>query len=127
LELPPVERFTLANGLQVMVVRDARLPVVSMQLAIKAGRADEPRAHLGIAEFAADMLVKGTKRRKALDIAKAVDFVGGGVTVDATFEATVASCKVMTKNLSMCLDVLPDIVMNPTFPTDAMGRVREQL
>jgi zinc protease len=127
LELPPVERFTLPNGLQVMVVKDARLPIVSMQLAIKAGRADEPRARLGVAEFTADMLVKGTKKRKALDIAKAVDFVGGGVSVDASFEATVASCKAMSKSLSMCLDVLPDIVVNPTFPADEMPRVREQL
>ena len=127
LELPPVERFTLPNGLQVMVVQDKRLPVVSMQLAIKAGRQDEPRAALGIAEFTADMLVKGTRKKKALDIAKAVDFVGGGVTVDASFEATVASCKVMSRSLSMCMDVLPDIVMNPSFPADEMARVREQL
>jgi zinc protease len=127
LVLPPVERFTLPNGLQVMVVSDKRLPVVSMQLAIKAGREDEPRAQLGVAEFTADMLVKGTKKRKALDIAKAVDFVGGGVSVDASFEATIASCKVMSRNLSMCLDVLPDIIINPTFPADEMARVREQL
>ena len=127
LALPAVDRFTLPNGLQVIVVKDARLPVVSMQLAVKAGRADEPPAHLGIAEFAADMLVKGTKKRKALDIAKAVDFVGGGITVDASFEATIASCKVMSKNLSMCLDVLPDIIEHPTFPTDEMARVRDQL
>jgi zinc protease len=127
LELPPVERFTLPNGLQVIVVKDPRLPIVSMQLAVKAGRADEPPAHLGIAEFTADMLVKGTKKRKALDIAKAVDFVGGGITVDASFEATIASCKVMSKNLPMCLDVLPDIIEHPTFPADEMNRVREQL
>jgi zinc protease len=127
LELPPVERFTLPNGLQVMVVQDKRLPVVSMQLAIKAGRADEPLAHMGIAEYAADMLVKGTKKRTALDIAKAVDFVGGGITVDASFEATVASCKVMSRSLSMCLDLLPDIVENANFPADEMGKVRDQL
>ncbi|HTJ42043.1 MAG TPA: insulinase family protein [Kofleriaceae bacterium] len=127
LDLPPVDRFTLPNGLQVMVVQDKRLPVVSMQLAIKAGRADEPHAHMGVSEFTADMLVKGTKKRKALDIAKAVDFVGGGVTVDSSYEATVASCKVMSKNLSMCLDVLPDIIINPTFPPDEMVHVRQQL
>ena len=127
MDLPAIERFTLPNGLQVMVLRDTRLPEVSMQLAIKAGHQDEPHAHLGVAEFTADMLVKGTKKRKALDIAKAVDFVGGGLSVDASFEATVASCKVMSRSLSMCLDLLPDVVVNPTFPADEMGRVRDQL
>ncbi len=127
LDLPPVKRFTLPNGLKVVIVKDARLPVVSMQLAVRAGRADEPRARLGVSEFAADMLVKGTTKRKALDIAKAIDFVGGGLGVDASFEATIASCKVLSKNTNVCLDLLPDVVLNPSFPGDEMARVREQL
>ncbi|MCE9572163.1 MAG: insulinase family protein [Deltaproteobacteria bacterium] len=127
LDLPEVKRFTLPNGLKVLIVKDTRLPIVSMQLAVRAGRADEPRARLGVSEFAADMLVKGTTRRKALDIAKAIDFVGGGLGVDASFEATIASCKVLTKNTNVCLDLLPDVMLNPSFPTDEMARVREQL
>jgi zinc protease len=127
LDLPEVKRFTLPNGLQVMILRDTRLPVVSMQLAVRAGRADEPHARLGVADFAADMLVKGTAKRKALDIAKTIDFVGGGLGVDASFEATIASCKVLSKNTKTCLDLLPDVVLNPSFPVDEMARVREQV
>ncbi|HLL21153.1 MAG TPA: hypothetical protein VK427_03430, partial [Kofleriaceae bacterium] len=58
-ELPNIESYKLANGLQVFVIKSDRLPVVSMQLAVKAGRMHEPRARLGVAEFTADMLVKG--------------------------------------------------------------------
>ena len=48
----------------------------------------EPRARLGVAEATADMLVKGTKKRDAVALAKAIDFVGGTIAADATFEAT---------------------------------------
>src|SRR5690606_25164182 len=65
-ELPAIEEMTLSNGLRVFAVKSPRLPVVSMQLAIKAGRRNEPRARLGVAEATADMMVKGTKKRNAV-------------------------------------------------------------
>ena len=43
-ELPTIESYKLANGLQVYVIDSDKLPVVSMQLAVRAGRMDEPRA-----------------------------------------------------------------------------------
>jgi len=55
--------FTLANGLQVIAVTNPRLPVVSVQLAVRAGRAEEPLTRMGVAELAADVLLKGTRKR----------------------------------------------------------------
>src|SRR5262245_54242801 len=72
LDLPAIEQVKLTNGLQVFIVKNPRLPVVSMQLAIKAGRQHEPRARLGVAEATADMMVKGTKKRNAVALAKAI-------------------------------------------------------
>src|SRR5438105_2288434 len=55
LDLPPIEHWKLDNGLEVFAVKSDRLPVVSLQLAIKAGRMHEPRARLGVAEATGDM------------------------------------------------------------------------
>ncbi|MCA9674060.1 MAG: insulinase family protein [Myxococcales bacterium] len=127
LKLPPIERFTLKNGLQVFVVKSDRLPEVSMQLVIKAGRIDEPKARLGVAEFAADMLPKGTKKRNALAIAKAIDFVGGSLSADASFEATLVNCTVMAKDLGTCMSLVPEMVTQPAFAAGEMPKVREGL
>jgi zinc protease len=124
LELPPITRFTLPNGLPVMVIKDDRLPLVSMQMAVRAGRADEPRARLGVAEFTANMLVKGTKKRDALGIAKAIDFVGGTLSADASFEATLLGCNVLAKDLQTCLTLLPEIVTQPAFPAAEVEQMR---
>jgi len=126
-ELPVIDQFKLANGLQVHVIKSDRLPVVSLQLAIKAGRMHEPRARLGVAEFTANMLVKGTRRRNAVALAKKIDFVGGTIGADATFEATLLSCSVLAKSLPTCLELLPEMITQPSFPDSELAKIRDQM
>ena len=125
LELPAIEELKLSNGLQVFVIKTSRLPVASVQLAIKAGRMHEPRARLGVAEATANMMVKGTKKRNAVALAKAIDFVGGTIAADATFEATLVSCSVLARNLPTCLELLPDMITGSTFPEDELKKTKE--
>lgn len=127
LELPHIDELKLANGLDVFVVKTDRLPVVSLQLAIKAGRRQEPRARLGVSEATADMLVKGTRRHDAIAIAKAIDFVGGTISADATFEATRVSCNVLARDLKTCLDLVPEMITEPTFPDSELLKVKDQM
>ena len=126
-ELPKIDEYKLSNGLQVYVIKSDRLPVVSFQLAVRAGRMHEPRSRLGVADATADMLVKGTKKRDALALAKAIDFVGGTIAADATFEATLVSCSVLSASTKTCLELLPEILTQPTFPDGELTKVREQL
>ena len=113
--LPAIERFTLPSGLQVIVVKNDRLPVVQMQLAIRVGRADEPLARLGVAELTANVLPKGTRKRDALALAKAIDFVGGAITADAGFEATWVTCSTLAKDTRTCLELVPEMLTQPSF------------
>jgi zinc protease len=126
-ELPPIEQLELPNGLRVFIVKSERLPVVSMQLAIRAGRMHEPRSRLGVAELTADMLVKGTARRDAAALAKAIDFVGGTIAIDATFEATLLSCSVLRRSLGTCLELVPEMLTQPAFPEAELARTRDAI
>jgi predicted Zn-dependent peptidase len=127
LELPKIDELKLANGLQVYVVKSDRLPVVAMQLAIRAGRMHEPRARLGVAELTADMLVKGTRRRDAAGLARAIDLVGGTIAADSTFEATLLSCSVHARHAGTCFELLPEMVTQPAFPEAELTRMRDML
>jgi len=127
LAMPAVEELKLSNGLTVFAIKNPRLPIVSLQLAIKAGRMQEPRARLGVAEATANMLVKGTKKRNAVALAKAIDFVGGTIAADATFEATLVSCSVLARNTSTCLELLPEMITQSTFPTEELDKVKENM
>ena len=57
---PRVAEFTLANGLQVLVIPDHRAPVVTQMVWYKVGAADEPRGLSGIAHFLEHLMFKGT-------------------------------------------------------------------
>ncbi len=127
LVLPDIQRFTLKNGLQVIAVQDSSLPVTTLQLAIKSGKRQVPREKIGLAELAAQAMTRGTRRRNAAAIAKAVEAVGGELRADANYEATLFSCKSLSHDLRTCLSVLPDVVVNPNFPKSELDLVRRNL
>ncbi len=127
LELPAIARFTLKNGLQVIAVQDSSLPVTTMQLAVKAGDRNVPREKMGLAEFAAQSMTRGTKLRNAARIAKEVEAVGGELQANASYEATLLSCKSLSRDLRTCLTVLPDVVINANFPASEIELVRRNL
>ncbi|HET7499699.1 MAG TPA: pitrilysin family protein, partial [Kofleriaceae bacterium] len=127
LELPKIEEWKLGNGLQVYAIKNDRLPVVAMQLAIRAGRMHEPRARLGVSELTADMLVKGTQKRDAQALARAIDQAGGTIAADATFEATLVSCSALTRNAGACFDLVPEMITQPSFPEAELTKLRDNL
>jgi zinc protease len=126
-ELPPIDQFTLSNGLVVYTVADSRLPTINVQLAIKAGRQQEPRARLGVSEAAADMLVKGTRAHDAIALAKAIDFVGGTIDAEATFEATLLTCGALSRDRNTCLSLMTEILTQSTFPEAELRKIKEQM
>ncbi|MBT8494652.1 MAG: insulinase family protein, partial [Deltaproteobacteria bacterium] len=127
LALPKIERFKLPSGLRVIVIEDKSLPVVAIRLAVKAGRMHEGKDRVGLASFVAGMLDKGTRSRKAAKIAEAIDFVGGSLRASSDFDGSYVSCQVRSEDISTCLSLLPDVVVNPTFPKSEMKTVRENL
>ena len=131
LALPKIDRFTLSNGMQVIVVARKELPVVSFGLAVEAGGYDEHRDNLGVSDFVAAMLRKGTKNgskiRSADDISRAIDFVGGSLDAQASNEGTTVGCSSLSKDAPLCLDLLSDVLLHPSFPESEMGDVRDQM
>jgi zinc protease len=127
LDLPRIERWKLGNGLEVLVVPRGELPAVSFAVAIKAGDYDERRQSLGVAAFTAEMLRKGTKRSSADQISALIDGVGGSLEAAARDTYSGVSCTVLAKDRSVCLRLLSEMLLTPTFPEVEMGEIRDQL
>lgn len=72
-----VESFTLANGLEVVVIPDRRAPVATHMLWYKVGAADEPPGKSGIAHYLEHLMFKGTKTRKPGEYSGIVARLGG--------------------------------------------------
>jgi zinc protease len=128
LNLPKVDRWKLKNGLEVLVVARKDLPVASFSIAMKAGGYDEEKGKtLGVADFTASMLRKGSKSRSADQISGAIDFVGGALETASANESSTAACSSLSKDSRLCLDLLSDILLRPSFPEAEMAEVRDQM
>ncbi|MFN4219132.1 MAG: M16 family metallopeptidase, partial [Candidatus Bipolaricaulia bacterium] len=127
IQLPPIKTVTLENGLKVIVIEQPSLPIVQFALRVRVGAIHEPTDRTGLATFTASMLRQGTTNKTADEISEAIDFVGGSLGASADVERTDVTARVLKKDLQVGLDLLADIVQNPTFPEKEMGIIRNQL
>src|SRR5271167_5020956 len=73
----PPATFTLANGLQVVVIQDHRTPVVTQMIWYKVGSADETSGKSGLAHFLEHLMCKGTSKHPAGEFSQTVQRIGG--------------------------------------------------
>ena len=124
---PPYAIRTLANGLQVVVVRHHEQPAVILQLMIGAGAASDPDGKNGVAALTGHLLDQGTTSRTATEIADTIDTIGGILNVGAGMEQSFVSVLVMTDSFEFGADLVADIARNPSFAPAEIERQRQQV
>lgn len=118
---PAAHRDQLPNGLRIVVVEDHRFPLVTVQLALRAGSSRMTPETAGLASAEADLLTKGTPTRTALQIAQAADALGGavGAGVDPDFLTIYANG--LSDRVPALFELLADVTLHPTFPESEVG------
>jgi zinc protease len=122
--LPKIERRKLSNGLEVLIVRQPELPVVTMNLVIKSGAAADPLERPGLATLTADMLDEGTKTRNSLDISNQLSSIGARLFTGASWDSSTMNLLTLTRHLDAALDIFSDVLLNPAFPDADLKRLR---
>ena len=125
LELPPVERFTLQNGLDVLVMEKRDLPLVQVNLHVRAGTVDDPADRLGLADLTADMLDEGAAGRGALELADELEYLGARFGVGAGTHLSTVSLRVPVARLDAALGLMADVIVRPDFPAAELDRLRQ--
>lgn len=123
---PAFEERLLSNGADLIVVPHDEQPYVTVNLVVRAGNAADPRNRAGVAAMVASLLNKGTDTRTALEIADATDHIGANLSAGAGDDWTNVVLGVVTSQLDAGLELLGDIVVNPSFPDEEMDLYRQQ-
>ncbi|HET9615894.1 MAG TPA: pitrilysin family protein [Pseudolabrys sp.] len=117
-----VEVTRLPSGLAVITDSMPHLESASLGVWIGAGSRDERPDEHGISHLLEHMAFKGTKRRTARQIAEAIEAVGGDLNAATSVESTGYFARVLKADVPLALDVLSDILSEPTFDPEELKR-----
>src|SRR6202162_4720386 len=117
-----VEVTRLPSGLSVVTDRMPHLESATLGVWIGSGSRDEAPDEHGISHLLEHMAFKGTKRRTARQIAEAIEAVGGDLNAATSVESTAYYARVLKADVPLALDVLSDILSDPTFDAEELRR-----
>jgi len=123
-EVRNIRREVLPNGLTLITEEMEHIRSATIGIWIKTGSRDEDLQWNGISHFIEHMVFKGTKHRSAEDIARQIDSIGGNMDAFTAKECICFNVKVLDEHLPIAMDVLSDLVLNPIFDVQDIGRER---
>jgi len=117
-----VKKYTLSNGLRVVVENIPTCRSVSFGIWVKTGSRNETTDNNGISHFIEHMLFKGTSQRSAKDIADLFDGIGGNVNAFTSKEYTCYFAKVLDQHLPLAVEALADMFFESQFDEEELKK-----
>lgn len=114
----------LKNGMTV-ILEKRNSGVVSLAFAVRHGGIHESREEKGISHFIEHLLYKGTKNRTSKQISEEIEKNGGILNGFTEEELTAYWCKMPSNKLEVGLEVLSDMILNPSFEEKEIDKERK--
>jgi zinc protease len=119
---PLAHREVLPNGIRLLVAERPAVPIVAVRVSLGAGSVLDPADAAGLANLTAELLTRGTARRTAPELDRAIEFVGGSLEASAGRDHVTVSLGVLKKDLDLGLDLLAEVLLAPAFPEEELKR-----
>ena len=122
--MPPFERFTLSNGLRVVLLEKHQVPLVQINVVIKTGSVLDPPGKTGLASMMAAMMTEGAGKRDALQLADAIDYLGAQMGASAGMHTSAVTLQTPVARLDSALALQADVLLRPAFASPELERKR---
>ncbi len=120
-----LKKLKLKNGLKVLLVESRKSPVVSVQMWVRTGSADEKKGEEGISHFIEHLLFKGTRKYKTGEIAALVEGNGGELNAYTSYDQTVFYVTISSAKANIALDVISEMMGFPLFDKQEIDNERD--
>jgi zinc protease len=127
LDASKLERGRLTNGMNLLLYRYKKLPVVQINCTFRTGTYDDPADKAGLANLFAEMLDEGTLKRNALEIADSFEYLGTQFSTWASKDGIGTGMLTLREHLPASLDLFADIMLDPSFPENELQRVKQNI
>jgi zinc protease len=118
-------RHVLPNGVRVLVRQNPAVPIVALRAAYLGGGLLDPRGRAGSFHLLSECLPRGTGSRSVFDIAHDADRLGGHVEGFSGRNSFGLRAEFLSKHLDKALDLVGDILTNPSFAPEELEKARE--
>ncbi len=125
LELPPLQRATLSNGLKLVLAERRTTPVVQLSLIADAGYAADADVNAGTARLALDMLDEGAGPYDALQLSARAEALGAQLSAGSSLDSSFVSLNALKAKLEPSLDLFAHVLLRPQFPPRELERLRK--
>ena len=122
-QLPKVQTFKLADGLQVYLVEQHTLPIISLDLSFDGGAINDPVGKEGLASVCMAMMSEGTTELDKIAFAEALADVASNVSSYAGADTQGVSMSSLTKHLDVTFGLFVDTLRKPGFRSDELDRM----
>jgi zinc protease len=122
-----IRRFTLSNGIKLIVHENHVSPSVVLRGDLWAGAMYDPLEKMGLARFTSLGVGRGTTTRTFQEINELTESVGANVFVSGGRHLTSFGGKSLAEDFDLLIDILSDVLLNPTFPQREVDKVRGQI
>jgi zinc protease len=126
LELPPMQKATLSNGLKIVLAERHTAPVVNFTLMVAGGYAADPATAPGTASFEQRMLEEGTPTRDSLKIGEELESLSANFNAGANLDWMIVSLNALKVNLDKSLNIYGDLILHPAFPKKEFDRIQKE-
>ncbi len=120
-----IKKFQLKNGMKVLFQESHKSPVVSVQVWVRTGSADEAKGEEGISHFIEHLVFKGTRKFKVGEIAALIEGSGGELNAYTSFDQTVFYVTMSKHFVDTGLQALADMMGFPQFDPVEIDNERE--
>ncbi len=124
MDRPAHSRFTLPNGLKVIVVPKPGVPFVSASLELLSGASTEDKP--GTAALALHMLTKGTSKHSEKELSEELETYAISLSGSADMDSASVSASSLTEHTPRAMRLLAEVVRCPSFPADELEKLRRQ-
>lgn len=121
-----IHRHVLSNGMILLVYENFASESVVVEGILRAGALVEPAEKAGLADFTADLLMRGTQSRTFEEIYEALESVGASLSIGSGRHTTSFSGRSLVEDVDLILDLLSQSLRQPTFPHAQVELVRGQ-
>ena len=126
LDLPPMQKATLSNGLKIVLAERHTAPVVNFTLTVDGGYAADPANAPGMASFEQRMLEEGTPTRDSLKIGEELESLSANFNAGANLDWLTVNLNTLKVNLDPSLTIYGDLILHPAFPQKEFDRIQKE-